>query len=95
MIERALAYVRSGASFEAAPRRLRTRSADGKRFQANAARSARTRAAIDAIRPPPFASRCAADFIEGKTSAVREKDGITGLRDYVDYGDTLITVTLA
>jgi hypothetical protein len=83
MIERALAYVRSGASFEAAPRRLRTRSAGGKRFQANAARSARTRAAIDAIRPPPFASRCAADFIEGKTSAVREK----GLRG--------ITVTLA
>jgi len=93
MIERALAYVRSGASFEAAPRRLRTRSAGGKRFQANAARSARTRAAIDAIRPPPFASRCAADFIEGKTSAVREKDvGITVTLGLRDYG---ITVTLA
>jgi hypothetical protein len=36
MIQRASACVRVGASFEAAPRRLGTRGAGGKRFQANA-----------------------------------------------------------
>jgi hypothetical protein len=37
MIQRALASVRAGASFEAASRRLRTKSVSGKRFQAKAA----------------------------------------------------------